>query len=182
MIWCKQYSHTLGNCEFYNVFVFVKLFEKSNEKKNKLKFCVLDNAWITSLISLTRRGRACQCTSRLPNPNWLEEPIRGKENITRSQWHSVEITSKLCQARETSRDQVAIGFNFGVDWLRERRRFSDKLPKGVKQNRSIPGSLLSFNYSDLYPEKGTVACMQVFVIQFATKTSKWFSWTVEQNE
>ena len=65
-----------------------------------------------------------------------------------------------------------IGFNFDVDWLRERRRFSDKLPKGVKQNKSIPGSLLSFNYSDLYPEKGTVACMQVFVIQFATKTSK----------
>ena len=61
----------------------------------------------------------------------IEEPIRGKENITRSQWHSVEITSKLCQARETSRDQAAIGFNFDVDWLRERRRFSDKLPKGV---------------------------------------------------
>ena len=29
------------------MFVFVKLFEKSNEKKNKLKFCVLDTTWIT---------------------------------------------------------------------------------------------------------------------------------------
>ena len=34
-------------------------------------------------------------------------------------------------ARETPRDQAAIGFNFDVDWLRERRRFSDNLPKGV---------------------------------------------------
>ena len=36
MIWCKQYSHALGNCEFYNVFVFVKFFEKSNEKNINL--------------------------------------------------------------------------------------------------------------------------------------------------
>ena len=60
-----------------------------------------------------------------PVPKLSQQPIRAKENVTRSQWELRVKTSKLPKARENAGDQVLIVFIFfASNWLRGCHEFS----------------------------------------------------------
>ena len=59
-----------------------------------------------------------------PVPKLSQQPIRAKENVTRSQGELRVKTSKLLKARENAGDQVVIVFIFASNWLRGCHEFS----------------------------------------------------------
>lgn len=57
-----------------------------------------------------------------PKPELSKQPIRTKENITKSQW-KLKQNKQFPEAREKADYQGAICFSFKSDWLRKWRVF-----------------------------------------------------------
>ena len=75
---------------------------------------------------------------------YQEEPIRTQRKKK----------SQLPKARENAGDQVAIGFSFASDWLRNRRKFSESItvrskakPKNTKLPIALFGHYTTFTFS-----------------------------------
>ena len=83
-----------------------------------------------------------------PKPELSKQPIRTKENITKSQW-KLKQNKQFPEARENADYQGAICFSFKSDWLRKWREFSLPIPDQDK-NQSSSWLLSTTNWKLLY--------------------------------
>ena len=83
-----------------------------------------------------------------PKPVLSKQPIRTKENITKSQW-KLKQNKQFPEARENADYQGAICFSFKSDWLRKWREFSLPIPDQGK-NQSSSWLLSTTNWKLLY--------------------------------
>ena len=68
-----------------------------------------------------------ECISIECHTKWLEQPIKRKENITRSLLQLKVKTSKLPKARENASHQIVFFISFECDWSRKWREFSEPI-------------------------------------------------------
>lgn len=64
----------------------------------------------------------------------LQEPTAANARNTTDQWKLDADTRDRCQARENTRDKVAIAFGFKSDWLKRGASFLNQSQGVVKQN------------------------------------------------
>ena len=86
-----------------------KIYWHLSQRGNKNNYCGFD---------LERFSTECRKTKV------ITQPIRRKEISYESQSEFKVKTTKLPKARENAGDQVAAGFSFACDWLREWREYS----------------------------------------------------------
>ena len=68
-------------------------------------------------------------------------------------------------------DQVALGFSFKSDWLREWREFLEQSRNEVKQNQSNPGLFWTLNWKLLSQKQSLGSKAYLYFPQFLSKNS-----------